>query len=358
MPPLREQRHKGDLRCPSQCSSCAEFRCLLVRTCCHATKLQASAVGRHSVSHRQSSLPSPDPQFCYYNNYNIKQPRYFCKACQRYWTAGGILRNVPVGAGRRKSKASAMREQEKAAAAAAAKQARQAAHGGCGPAAASGPALGLQGGEQPQLMSAAGDLLRAGPMAGAGGGFVPEQLRCMMDPAPGSMAGGMAGGPGANAMMGGPMGYEGFGPGAGMLLPPHAASGMGGLRPPLADGAGLLSGSASGLGTSSIPSSDTLAMGGFSADDGSRAHGRRVRTKLEVGSGDGLHHSVGGLHSNSGGRAGSGAADDRHPEWAAAAQAAERQQAAALAAHMAAQASMQQAMQVIAVSLFSSFVIT
>jgi hypothetical protein len=230
---------------------------------------------------------SSDTKFCYYNNYNIKQPRYFCKACQRYWTAGGILRNVPIGAGRRKSKASAMREQEKAAAAVAAKQARQAAHGGCGPAAASGPALGLPGGEQPQLMSAAGDLLPAGPMAGAGGGFGPEQLRCMMDPA----ASGMAGGPGANAMMGGPLGS------------------------------------------------------GFSAEDGGRADGRRVRAKLEGGSGDGLHHSAGALHSISGGRGGNDAADDRHPEWAAAAQAAERQQAAALAAHMAAQASMQQAMQ-------------
>ncbi|KAI4335987.1 hypothetical protein L6164_014569 [Bauhinia variegata] len=47
---------------------------------------------------------SMDTKFCYYNNYNINQPRYFCKACQRYWTAGGTMRNVPVGAGRRKNK--------------------------------------------------------------------------------------------------------------------------------------------------------------------------------------------------------------------------------------------------------------
>ncbi|XP_023519461.1 cyclic dof factor 3-like [Cucurbita pepo subsp. pepo] len=57
-------------------------------------------------------LPCPrcksmDTKFCYYNNYNVNQPRHFCKACQRYWTAGGIMRNVPVGAGRRKSKNSA-----------------------------------------------------------------------------------------------------------------------------------------------------------------------------------------------------------------------------------------------------------
>lgn len=48
---------------------------------------------------------SRETKFCYYNNYNIKQPRYYCRTCQRYWTAGGALRDVPVGAGRRKSKA-------------------------------------------------------------------------------------------------------------------------------------------------------------------------------------------------------------------------------------------------------------
>nr|KYP45420.1 Dof zinc finger protein DOF5.2 [Cajanus cajan] len=45
-----------------------------------------------------------DTKFCYYNNYNVNQPRHFCKHCQRYWTAGGTMRNVPVGAGRRKNK--------------------------------------------------------------------------------------------------------------------------------------------------------------------------------------------------------------------------------------------------------------
>ncbi|KAK7394487.1 hypothetical protein VNO78_15016 [Psophocarpus tetragonolobus] len=57
-------------------------------------------------------LPCPrcnsmDTKFCYYNNYNVNQPRHFCKNCQRYWTAGGTMRNVPVGAGRRKNKSSA-----------------------------------------------------------------------------------------------------------------------------------------------------------------------------------------------------------------------------------------------------------
>ncbi|KAI3743700.1 hypothetical protein L1987_56764 [Smallanthus sonchifolius] len=47
---------------------------------------------------------SMETKFCYFNNYNFNQPRHFCKGCQRYWTAGGSLRNVPVGAGRRKAK--------------------------------------------------------------------------------------------------------------------------------------------------------------------------------------------------------------------------------------------------------------
>ncbi|XP_031120568.1 dof zinc finger protein DOF1.6-like [Ipomoea triloba] len=40
---------------------------------------------------------STNTKFCYYNNYNLCQPRYFCKSCRRYWTRGGALRNVPVG---------------------------------------------------------------------------------------------------------------------------------------------------------------------------------------------------------------------------------------------------------------------
>ncbi|KAK4782762.1 hypothetical protein SAY86_007136 [Trapa natans] len=45
---------------------------------------------------------SSNTKFCYYNNYSLAQPRYFCKACRRYWTQGGTLRNVPVGGGCRK----------------------------------------------------------------------------------------------------------------------------------------------------------------------------------------------------------------------------------------------------------------
>lgn len=49
---------------------------------------------------------SNNTKFCYYNNYSLSQPRYFCKSCRRYWTKGGTLRNVPVGGGCRKNKRS------------------------------------------------------------------------------------------------------------------------------------------------------------------------------------------------------------------------------------------------------------
>ncbi|XP_019414363.1 PREDICTED: dof zinc finger protein DOF4.6-like isoform X2 [Lupinus angustifolius] len=49
---------------------------------------------------------STNTKFCYYNNYSLSQPRYFCKTCRRYWTEGGSLRNVPVGGGSRKNKGS------------------------------------------------------------------------------------------------------------------------------------------------------------------------------------------------------------------------------------------------------------
>ncbi|XP_057980393.1 dof zinc finger protein DOF2.5 [Malania oleifera] len=51
---------------------------------------------------------STNTKFCYYNNYSLTQPRYFCKTCRRYWTEGGSLRNVPVGGGSRKNKRSTL----------------------------------------------------------------------------------------------------------------------------------------------------------------------------------------------------------------------------------------------------------
>ncbi|KAJ7956517.1 Dof zinc finger protein [Quillaja saponaria] len=63
----------------------------------------------HNHNHQALKCPrceSLNTKFCYYNNYNLSQPRHFCKSCRRYWTKGGILRNVPVGGGCRKSKRS------------------------------------------------------------------------------------------------------------------------------------------------------------------------------------------------------------------------------------------------------------
>ncbi|XP_047333198.1 dof zinc finger protein DOF5.4-like [Impatiens glandulifera] len=65
----------------------------------------------HQNDHRNQVINCPrcdstNTKFCYYNNYNLTQPRHFCKNCRRYWTNGGILRNVPVGGGCRKSKRS------------------------------------------------------------------------------------------------------------------------------------------------------------------------------------------------------------------------------------------------------------
>ncbi|GER25440.1 DOF zinc finger protein 1 [Striga asiatica] len=51
-----------------------------------------------------SRCKSSNTKFCYYNNYSVNQPRYFCRDCRRYWTHGGALRNVPVGGGSRRNR--------------------------------------------------------------------------------------------------------------------------------------------------------------------------------------------------------------------------------------------------------------
>ncbi|KAL0649257.1 hypothetical protein Bca4012_091948 [Brassica carinata] len=80
-----------------------------------ASGLPARLGGSMAERARQAKAPPPEgalkcprcdsinTKFCYYNNYNLTQPRYFCKACRRYWTRGGALRNVPVGGGCRKN---------------------------------------------------------------------------------------------------------------------------------------------------------------------------------------------------------------------------------------------------------------
>ncbi|XP_062185612.1 dof zinc finger protein 5-like [Phragmites australis] len=58
-------------------------------------------------------LPCPrcgsrETKFCYFNNYNVRQPRHLCRACRRYWTAGGALRRVASASpGRRRPRHSA-----------------------------------------------------------------------------------------------------------------------------------------------------------------------------------------------------------------------------------------------------------
>ncbi|KVH98221.1 dof zinc finger protein DOF5.6-like [Cynara cardunculus var. scolymus] len=63
--------------------------------------------GPHHMDHGSTHCPRCDSthtKFCYYNNYSLSQPRYFCKSCRRYWTKGGTLRNIPVGGLCRKNK--------------------------------------------------------------------------------------------------------------------------------------------------------------------------------------------------------------------------------------------------------------
>ncbi|CAN6292644.1 unnamed protein product [Urochloa humidicola] len=72
-----------------------------------STSATSSPQGQAQAAAEQTPLRCPrcnssNTKFCYYNNYNLTQPRHFCKTCRRYWTKGGALRNVPIGGGCRK----------------------------------------------------------------------------------------------------------------------------------------------------------------------------------------------------------------------------------------------------------------
>ncbi|KAJ4966045.1 hypothetical protein NE237_017894 [Protea cynaroides] len=72
-----------------------------------ATTTGTSSSSSQSLDPQNLRCPrcdSSNTKFCYYNNYNLTQPRHFCKTCRRYWTKGGALRNVPIGGGCRKNK--------------------------------------------------------------------------------------------------------------------------------------------------------------------------------------------------------------------------------------------------------------
>jgi Dof domain, zinc finger len=77
----------------------------------NSSSAAANTLTTTPVTNSASSEPLPcprcnsnDTKFCYYNNYNLTQPRHYCRTCRRYWTQGGSLRNVPIGGGCRKSK--------------------------------------------------------------------------------------------------------------------------------------------------------------------------------------------------------------------------------------------------------------
>lgn len=81
------------------------------RTTCPKGSSSSSSSERKVRPQKEQALNCPrcnstNTKFCYYNNYSLTQPRYFCKTCRRYWTEGGSLRNIPVGGGSRKNKRS------------------------------------------------------------------------------------------------------------------------------------------------------------------------------------------------------------------------------------------------------------
>lgn len=66
---------------------------------------------RRQNQHQQQERPqtplkcprcdSVNTKFRYFNNQNLAQPRYLCKSCNRLWTEGGSLRDVPIGGNKR-----------------------------------------------------------------------------------------------------------------------------------------------------------------------------------------------------------------------------------------------------------------
>ncbi|CAK9169344.1 unnamed protein product [Ilex paraguariensis] len=78
----------------------------IVQTNCSKPSLERRVRPQKEQALNCPRCNSTNTKFCYYNNYSLSQPRYFCKTCRRYWTEGGTLRNIPVGGGSRKNKRS------------------------------------------------------------------------------------------------------------------------------------------------------------------------------------------------------------------------------------------------------------
>ena len=80
---------------------------IVTNTCPKPAALERKARPQKEQALNCPRCNSTNTKFCYYNNYSLTQPRFFCKTCRRYWTEGGSLRNIPVGGGSRKNKRSA-----------------------------------------------------------------------------------------------------------------------------------------------------------------------------------------------------------------------------------------------------------
>ncbi|XAR55178.1 hypothetical protein NMG60_11030596 [Bertholletia excelsa] len=79
---------------------------IVPNTCSKPSSLERKVRPQKDQALNCPRCSSTNTKFCYYNNYSLSQPRYFCKTCRRYWTEGGSLRNIPVGGGSRKNKRS------------------------------------------------------------------------------------------------------------------------------------------------------------------------------------------------------------------------------------------------------------
>ncbi|XP_027905903.1 dof zinc finger protein DOF3.5-like [Vigna unguiculata] len=66
--------------------------------------MESGLKGEVEISPSCPRCGSSNTKFCYYNNYSLTQPRYFCKGCRRYWTKGRSLRNVHVGGSYKKNR--------------------------------------------------------------------------------------------------------------------------------------------------------------------------------------------------------------------------------------------------------------
>ncbi|KAI3921048.1 hypothetical protein MKX01_036027 [Papaver californicum] len=75
----------------------------MISACSRPAMLERRLRPPHDHALKCPRCDSTHTKFCYYNNYSLSQPRYFCRTCRRYWTKGGSLRNIPVGGGCRKN---------------------------------------------------------------------------------------------------------------------------------------------------------------------------------------------------------------------------------------------------------------